>query len=98
LVPGGGGSPPPTSGSSQGPPRAGVYTSQPSHALPQPGAIAVPTWTLLVQTQPLAVRWTKSGAVAAAKSDGRVVLPPPKSARLPAVRDEIPPVSKRDPR
>ena len=43
-----------------------------------------------MQNKPLAVTWTKGGAVAA-RSNGRVILPTPKSAKLPAVRDEIPP-------
>ena len=54
----------------------------------------MPTWAVLLQSDPLPVRWTKGGAVAAG-SGGRLALPPPRSAKLPAVRDEIPPPAKR---
>jgi hypothetical protein len=94
----GGGLQVPINGYFQAPTVNAVYSFQASHGLPQTGAIDVPTWDLLLQNQPLAVRWTKSGAVAASKPDGRVVLPSPKSSKLPAVRDEIPPASERDPR
>jgi len=71
-----------------------VYAFQSDHGLPVTGNLDVPTWSLLIQSKPLAVRWTKGGAAATASSDG-AVLPPPKSAKLPAVRDEIPPPSER---
>ena len=64
------------------------------HGLPQSGNLDVPTWPLLLQNDPLPVRWTKSGAVAAG-SGGRRALPPPRSAKLPALRDEIPPLNQR---
>jgi hypothetical protein len=35
------------------------------------------------------------GGAVPAKASDRVTLPPPKSAKLPAVRDEIPPPSER---
>jgi Putative peptidoglycan binding domain len=94
----GGGFSVPINGYFQAPTVNAVYAFQASRGLPQTGAIDVPTWELLVQNSPLPVRWTNSGAVAASKSDERVVLPSPKSAKLPAVRDEIPPASERDPR
>ncbi|MGA8217541.1 MAG: peptidoglycan-binding domain-containing protein [Solirubrobacterales bacterium] len=90
----GGGYPVPVSGYFQTSTQLVVYAFQRDHGLPETGNLDVPTWSLLVQNTPLAVRWTKSGAVAARKS-GRVSLAPPKSAKLPAVRDEIPPPAKR---
>ena len=94
----GGGFSTPISGYFQGPTQAAVFSFQASRGPPQTGAIDVATWTPLVQNPPLAVRWTKNGAVAASKSDGRIVLPSPKSARLPTIRNEIPPAPERDPR
>ena len=90
----GGGYSVPINGYFQGPTQAAVYSFQANHGLPQTGNLDVPTWSLLVQNKPLAVTWTKGGAVAA-RSNGRVILPTPKSAKLPAVRDEIPPVRER---
>jgi Putative peptidoglycan binding domain len=90
----GGGYTVPISGYFQTSTQLAVYAFQTDHALPVTGNLDVPTWSLLVQNQPLPVRWTKRGAVAAGPS-GRIALPPPKSARLPAVRDEIPPASQR---
>jgi len=91
----GGGYSVPVSGYFQGSTQAAVYAFQRDHSLPQTGNLDVPTWGPLMENTPLAVRWTKSGAVAAGKSGG-VALPPPKSAKLPAVRNEIPPPAKRD--
>lgn len=90
----GGGYSVPINGYFQAPTQIAVYAFQADHGLPQTGNLDVPTWTLLVQNEPLAVRWTKGGAVAAGSS-GRLALPPPKSAKLPAVRDEIPPPRAR---
>src|SRR5512144_62614 len=90
----GGGSSGPINGYFQALTQIAVYAFQADHGLPQTGNLDVPTWTLLVQNEPLAVRWTKGGAVAAGSS-GRLALPPPKSAKLPAVRDEIPPPRAR---
>jgi Putative peptidoglycan binding domain len=84
----------PITGYYQASTQAAVYGFQAAHGLPQTGNLDVPTWPVLMQGEPLPVRWTKSGAVAAG-SRGRVTLPPPKSAKLPAVRDEIPPPAKR---
>jgi hypothetical protein len=72
-----------------------VYSFQSDHGLPVTGNLDVPTWSLLVQNTPLPVRWTNGGAVTA-DSAGAVALEPPKSAKLPAVRNEIPPASERD--
>jgi Putative peptidoglycan binding domain len=90
----GGGYAVPVNGYFQSPTRIAVYAFQADHGLPQTGNLDVPTWSLLVQNRPLAVRWTNDGAVAAGSSGG-VALRPPKSAKLPAVRDEIPPPSRR---
>jgi Putative peptidoglycan binding domain len=84
----------PINGYYQGPTQSAVYSYQAAHALPQNGNLDVPTWDLLLKENPLPVRWTKGGAVAASK-DGRLTLPPPRSAKLPSIRDEIPPPSKR---
>jgi hypothetical protein len=84
----------PISGYYQASTQAAVYSFQASNGLPQTGNLDNPTWPVLLQHDPLPVRWTSSGAVAA-RSSGRVLLPPPKSARLPAVRDEIPPPAER---
>ncbi len=86
----GGGYTVPVSGYFQNSTRAAVLAFQQAKGLPMTGNLDVPTWEPLLQNPPLAVRWTNGGAVAAGKS-GRVALPPPKSAKLPAVRDEIPP-------
>ena len=90
----GAGYPVPITGYYQGSTQAAVYSFQAGHGLPQTGNLDVPTWPTLLQSDPLPVRWTKGGAVASG-SDGRVALPPPRSAKLPAVRDEIPPPAKR---
>jgi hypothetical protein len=90
----GGGYTVPINGYFQGPTQSAVYAFQAAHGLPQTGNLDVPTWGPLLQNKPLAVRWTTGGAVAAGKP-GRVSLPPPKSAKLPAVRDEIPPPRQR---
>jgi putative peptidoglycan binding protein len=84
----------PIDGYFQAPTQAAVYSFQANNGLSQTGNLDVPTWTVLLQKDPLPVRWTKGGAVAAGSS-GRVTLRPPKSAKLPAVRNEIPPPSKR---
>ena len=90
----GGGYSLPINGYFQPPTQSALFAFQSDHGLPLTGNLDVPTWSVLLQNKPLAVRWTKGGAVAAGPSPG-VVLPPPKSAQLPAVRDEIPPPSKR---
>jgi hypothetical protein len=93
----GGGYTTPITGYFQSPTQTAVYSFQADHGLPQSGNLDVPTWDLLIQNKPLPVRWTNGGAVAAG-SGGRLTLPAPKSAKLPAVRDEIPPPSERLPR
>jgi hypothetical protein len=90
----GGGYSVPINGYFQAPTLAAVYSFQASHGLPQTGNLDVATWEPLLQNKPLAVTWTSGGAVAAG-SRGGVVLHSPKSAKLPAVRDEIPPPRER---
>jgi Putative peptidoglycan binding domain len=90
----GGGYSVPINGYYQAPTQAAVYSFQANHGLPQTGNLDVPTWTVLLQNDPLPVRWTKGGAVAAG-SGGRLRLLPPRSAKLPAVRNEIPPPAAR---
>jgi Putative peptidoglycan binding domain len=90
----GGGYTVPINGYYQAPTQIAVYAFQADHGLPQTGNLDAPTWTLLIQNQALPVRWTNGGAVAAGSS-GSAALRPPKSAKLPAVREEIPPPSAR---
>jgi hypothetical protein len=94
----GGGYTVPINGYFQGPTQGAVSQFQAANGLTVSGNLDVPTWTVLIQNQPLPVTWTSGGAVAtpsAAGSRGPVALKPPKSAKLPAVRDEIPPPAKR---
>jgi hypothetical protein len=84
----------PINGYFQAPTQSAVYAFQAAHGLPQSGNLDVGSWSVLLQNEPLPVRWTNGGAVAAGSS-GRLPLPPPKSAKLPAVRDEIPLPAKR---
>jgi hypothetical protein len=84
----------PITGYYQGSTQVAVFAFQAAHGLPQTGNLDVPTWPVLLQGDPVPVRWTKRGAVAAG-SGGRLALPPPRSAKLPAVKDEIPAASKR---
>jgi hypothetical protein len=72
--------------------QSAVDSFQAAKGLARSGNVDVPTWDLLLQNPPLAIRWTKSGAVAAS---GPNALPPPRSARLPARRYEIPPPKER---
>jgi Putative peptidoglycan binding domain len=90
----GGGYSVPINGYFQSPTQLAVYAFQSDHGLPVTGNLDVPTWSVLLQNKPLAVRWTRGGAVTAGSSRG-MLLPPPRSAKLPAVRDEIPPPSRR---
>ena len=87
----GGGYETPISGYFESPTQSAVLSLQTARGLPQTGAIDVPTWNVLLTFQPLAVRWTDGGAVAA----GARTLREPRSAKLPARRYEIPPPGKR---
>jgi len=91
----GGGYSVPVSGYFQASTQLAVYAFQRDHGLSQTGNLDVPTWGPLLQNAPLPVRWVKGGGAVAAKGSGRRVLPPPRSAKLPAVRNEIPPPRKR---
>jgi hypothetical protein len=82
----------------QAPTQTAVIAFQSANGLPPTGIIDVPTWDVLIQQKALPVRWTNGGAVPAGHRGEGVVLPAPKSAKLPAVRDEIPPPAKRAPR
>jgi hypothetical protein len=82
------------SGYYQGSTQSAVYSFQAANGLPQTGNLDVPTWSVLIQKKALPVTWTKSGAVAS-RAGGRLTLPSPRSAKLPAVRDEIPSAAKR---
>lgn len=90
----GGGYTTPISGYFESPTRSAVLSLQASKGLAQTGNIDVPTWNVLLQFQPLAVRWTKSGAYPAGMRSGNA-LPEPRSAKLPAKRYEIPPPRAR---
>jgi Putative peptidoglycan binding domain len=84
----------PITGYYQGSTQSAVYSFQAANGLPQTGNLDVPTWSVLSQKDAVPVTWTKSGAVAS-RAGGRLNLPPPRSAKLPPVRDEIPPPAKR---
>ena len=92
----GGGYSVPVSGYFQGSTQAAVLAFQLDHGLAQTGSLDVPTWGQLILNKPLPVRWVSGGGAVPAKSSGRRVLPPPKSAKLPAVRNEIPPPASRN--
>lgn len=92
----GGGYTTPVSGYLESPTRAAVYSLQAARGLPQTGAIDAATWGAMLEFEPLAVRWTKNGAVAAARSGS--ALPEPRSAKLPVKRYEIPQRGRRAPR
>jgi hypothetical protein len=91
----GGGYTVPVSGYYQSSTQAAVFAFQRDHGLPQTGNLDVPTWGPLLQNKPLPVRWVSGGGAVPARASGAQVLPPPKSAKLPATRDEIPPPRER---
>ncbi len=93
----GGGYSTPINGYFESPTRTAVLQLQVAKGITQSGNIDVPTWDVLLQFEPLPVRWTTSGAYPA-RAGGRAVLPEPRSADLPAKGYEIPPASKRRPR
>jgi Putative peptidoglycan binding domain len=84
----------PITGYYQASTQAAVYSFQAANGLAQTGNLDVPTWSVLIRGKAVPVTWTKSGAVAS-RSAGRLTLPAPRSAKLPSVRDEIPPSSER---
>jgi hypothetical protein len=83
----------PINGYFQAPTQSALLSFQAANGLAQTGYLDVPTWDVLLRGKPLAVRWTNGGAVAAGSH--RTTLAPPRSAKLPAVRDEIPPPRER---
>lgn len=72
------------------PTRAALLELQAARGIPRTGALDPASWRELLQLKPLAVRWTKSGAVPSAAGRG-LTMPEPASARLPARAYEIPP-------
>jgi peptidoglycan hydrolase-like protein with peptidoglycan-binding domain len=71
--------------------RSAVLALQTDRGLARTGSVDPATWRELLKLAPLAVRWTKKGAVAASGGGGSVTLPEPRSAALPAARYEVPP-------
>jgi Putative peptidoglycan binding domain len=76
--------------------QAAVEAFQTAHGLTVDGIVGPSTWTALLQFAPASVTWTHTGAVMASAADvhsaraGHTLrLAVPKSARLPARRDEI---------
>ncbi len=68
--------------------RTAVQQFQSAHALPVTGQVDTATWAALLRYPAAPVTWTSHGAQAAS-ADG-LALAPPRSARLRAVRYEIP--------
>lgn len=89
----GGGFATPITGYFEAPTRAAVTNLQSSRGLPATGTIDSATWRVMLEFDAVPVRWTKGGAVRARGSS--LVLPPPRSARLPAERYEIPSSARR---
>ncbi|MBM3667915.1 MAG: hypothetical protein FJW90_10660 [Actinobacteria bacterium] len=73
------------------PTKSAVLKLQGERGLSQTGAIDPVTWSALLKLKPLAVRWTKKGAVSVSAAGGPVAMPEPRSASLPARAYEIPP-------
>jgi hypothetical protein len=71
-----------------------VEQFQSAHGLPVTGMVDSGTWQALLRYQPVSVTWTtkrhRPVAVASRAAGSSRVLPVPASARLPALRDEIP--------
>jgi hypothetical protein len=68
---------------------AAVTAFQTAHGLGVDGVIGPQTWQALLRYAPAKVTWTKAGA-RVARAAGRLTRPVPKSASLPAKRNEIP--------
>jgi peptidoglycan hydrolase-like protein with peptidoglycan-binding domain len=76
--------------------RGALIDFQADYGLAQTGTTNKPTWkAMLANLEPLAVRWTSKGAVAAGSAQAMLE---PRSARLPARRYEIPSRGPRSPR
>ena len=67
-----------------------IRSFQKANALPVTGALDYETWAKLLALEPKKVRWGRSGA---RYKDG--VTPPPRSAKLPPVRNELAPGPRR---
>jgi hypothetical protein len=67
---------------------AAVMRFQTAHGLPAIGTIGPATWQALLRFSPARVKWTKRGATAASAATAGTT-PVPRSASLPAKRDEI---------
>lgn len=68
-----------------------VKSFQASHGLTVDGLIGQETWNALLRYAPVHVRWVHRGRrIVALARHGTQTLPVPKSANLPAKRDEIP--------
>jgi hypothetical protein len=82
-------------GSFGGQTQTAVQQFQTAHGLPVTGMVDQATWHALLRYRPVTVTWIKKRrktvAVAGRASHGVVTLRVPGSARLPAVRNEIPP-------
>ena len=73
-----------------------VKTFQRTHGLAVDGRIGAATWRSLLDVTPKMVDWSHQGTPRSAKRSGSRSGPAePRSASLPAVRDEIPPPSRR---
>ena len=68
---------------------AAVEAFQSAHGLTVDGIIGPETWHALLGYAPAPVRWSVGGARVASAAGSSLTMPVPKSARLPAVRDEI---------
>lgn len=84
----GGGFSTPITGYYEAPTRNAVSAMQAAAGLPRTGFIDSAAWREMLKFEPVAVRWTKKGAVPAGASGN--VLPEPLSADLRAKRYEIP--------
>jgi Putative peptidoglycan binding domain len=72
--------------------QSAVQSFQAAHGLSPTGLVDQSTWSALLRFAPVAVHWTHHGrrTVATFARSGRLTLPVPTSATLPAKRDEIP--------
>jgi len=70
--------------------QAAVENFQVAHGLPATGLIDQATWQALLRFAPARVRWTQRGKRTVATLASARALPVPKSATLPAKRNEIP--------
>jgi hypothetical protein len=71
--------------------RAAVSSFQAARGLPVTGALDPVTWPRLLAAPVVAPDWTATGASAARAASVGQPVRAPRSARLPAVRNEIPP-------